>query len=85
MWWHQSVPGAGQGVVLLLLLPGGGSGTGHSANSAHARLDLSSTGTSWVRQSPSLLPAVQSIPAAVVLQENPLPHWKGFEQWWAPL
>lgn len=55
------------------------------ADSARARLDVSSTGASWAGQSPSLLPAVQSIPVAVVPREKPPPHWKGFEQGCAPL
>lgn len=55
------------------------------ADSARARLDVSSTGASWAGQSPSLLPAVQSIPVAVVPREKPLPHWKGLEQGCAPL
>lgn len=55
------------------------------AGSAHAWLDLSSTGTSRAGQSSSLLPAVRSIPVPVVLQENLLSHWEGFEQGCAPL
>ena len=45
---------------------------------------LPSVRASWVGQSLSPLSAVQSIPAAVLLWENPLPQWKGFGQGCAP-
>lgn len=80
----RSVPGAGQGGVLLPA-PAGRWQWDRPCCLQTQPMGLSSTGASWVGQSSSLSPAVQSIPVAVVLQENPLPHCKDSEQGWAPL
>lgn len=76
-----------EGECCFLLLPGDGSGTWPRwlgrCQPKH-KWHLPSVGTSWVEQSLLPLPAVQSIPAAVLLWENPLPQWKDFGQGCAP-
>jgi len=75
--------GRGKGECCCLLLPGGGSGTWPGwlgrCQPKHG-WHLPSVGASWVGQSLSPLPAVQNVPAAALLWENPFPQWEGFRR-----